>query len=264
MEIQEIRASRSQYVVKANELIQQSRFDLSIQQQKIILYLISRIKPTDADFIEYEFSIAEFCRICGIDYKNGQHYIDLKRNIKEIADRSLWVRLPNGEETLLRWIEKPYINGKSGTIRIRLDRDMKPFLLDLKERYTQYELIYTLFFKSKYTIRLYEYIKSVHYNEDTEYHITVSIDELRRILGAENYKDANNFKRRALLPACMEINEYSDKTVSIYENTAGKRIVSFRLDITTKNYYSKQLVWETINKAMDADQLSLFDEGARF
>ena len=30
-------------IVKSNELITQSRFDLSIQQQKIVLYMISKI-----------------------------------------------------------------------------------------------------------------------------------------------------------------------------------------------------------------------------
>ena len=78
-------------VVKANELIQKSRFSLSLQQQKIVLYLISQISPFDEDFKLYEFSIAEFCKVCGIDDTNGKNYIDLKQAIKEIADKSLWI-----------------------------------------------------------------------------------------------------------------------------------------------------------------------------
>ena len=56
-------------------------------------------------------------------------------------DKSVWIKLDEDEETLLRWIEKPYVNKKSGTIKIRLDEDMKPFLLQLKENFTQYELL---------------------------------------------------------------------------------------------------------------------------
>ncbi|MDY4786917.1 MAG: RepB family plasmid replication initiator protein, partial [Bacteroidaceae bacterium] len=44
-------------VVKANDLIQKSRFSLSVQQQKIVLYLISQISQFDTDFKLYEFSI---------------------------------------------------------------------------------------------------------------------------------------------------------------------------------------------------------------
>ena len=36
---------RERKVTKANELIQKSRFSLSAQQQKIVLFLISQITP---------------------------------------------------------------------------------------------------------------------------------------------------------------------------------------------------------------------------
>ena len=51
---------RMNTVVKANDLIQKSRFSLTLQQQKIILYLISKIMPTDENFQLYEFSIPDF------------------------------------------------------------------------------------------------------------------------------------------------------------------------------------------------------------
>ncbi len=65
---------RNKTVTKANDLIQKSRFNLSLQQQKIVLYLISQVTPFDEDFKLYEFSIAEFCRVCGIDDNNGKIY----------------------------------------------------------------------------------------------------------------------------------------------------------------------------------------------
>ena len=111
---------RDKSVVKANDLIQKSRFSLSLLQQKIVLYLISQITAFDTDFKEYEFDIREFCQVCGIDFDNGGNYGYLKEQIKAIADKSLWIKIQD-EETLLRWIEKPYINKKNGTIRIRLD-----------------------------------------------------------------------------------------------------------------------------------------------
>lgn len=41
---------RNKTVTKANDLIQKSRFNLSLQQQKIVLYLISQVTPFDEDF----------------------------------------------------------------------------------------------------------------------------------------------------------------------------------------------------------------------
>lgn len=259
MEQKEITNARYQMVVKANDLIQKSRFKLSLQQQKIVLYLISQIKPEDKDFKLYQFSIANFCRICGINYKSGKTYEELKDSIKGIADRSIWITLPNGKETLLRWIEKPYIDDYSGTIEIRLDKDMKPFLLDLKQKYTQYELIYTLFFKSKYTIRLYEYIKSIHYNDYNPYERVFTVEELKAILGAENYEQTRDFKRWALFPAIDEINYYSDKDIFVEEKREGRKIVGYRFIISTKGLLERLEINRMIEKEMDAEQMSLFD-----
>ena len=135
-------------VRKANELIQRARFSLSLQQQKIILYLISKIQPTDTEFHEYQFEIKAFCEACGIDSDGGTVYSEIREAIKNIADKSLWVKLPNGRETLLRWIEKAHIETGTGILTIRLDNDMKPYLLQLNKNYTTYDLIFTLTFKT--------------------------------------------------------------------------------------------------------------------
>ena len=154
---------RYQHITKANDLIQKSRYSLTVQQQKIILYLISQINPFATEFKKIKFNIQEFCKVCGIDCESGKNYSALKEHMKKISDKSCWIRLPNGKQTLLRWIEKPYIDENNGTIEIIFDNDMKPYLLQLKENFTKLELYYLLLFKSKYTIRLFELLESYHY-----------------------------------------------------------------------------------------------------
>ena len=250
---------RNKMVVKANDLIQKSRFNMTLQQQKIILFLISQVSPYDEDFKEYEFSIQEFCRVCGITISSGKNYQDVKRCIKDIADKSVWVNVNGDEETLLRWIEKPYINNKNGIVRIRLDEDMKPFLLQLKENFTRYELIYTLYFKSKYTIRLYELVKSIHYRELEEYRRVLSLEELRKALGGETYTEYRDFKRRVLDVAVNEINAHSDKQVSYTPIKKGRNVVAIELCIQTKSILERLEIRSHIENDMGTDQLSLFD-----
>lgn len=251
---------RNKTVVKANDLIQKSRFNLSLQQQKIILYLISQIKYEDEEFKLYEFSIVDFCKVCGIDADSGKNYADLKSAIQEIANKSIWVKLENGKETLLRWIDKPYIDSGSGTIQIKLDNDMKPYLLQLKEKFTRYELIYTLHFKRKYSIRLYELIKSLHFNELNKYSRIYEIDELKKLIGAENYTQTRDFKSAALLPAIEEINLYSDKNVKIEELRQGRKITHIKLFIETKPALERFLIREKIEDEMGLNQLTLWDD----
>ena len=254
-------AVRDKTITKANDLIQKSRFSLSLQQQKIVLYLISQISSFDEDFKLYEFSIPEFCRVCGIDFDNGKNYKNLKDAVKEISDKSVWVRLENGRETLLRWIEKPYIDDGSGTIQIRLDKDMKPFLLRLKENFTSYELIWTLHFKSKYTIRLYELAKSIHFHEMEEYKRRYTPDELKVLLGGESYKEYRDFKRRALVPSIHEINAYSDKNIVMTEITKGRKVVEVELTVSSKSSLEAAMVRSKVEKdlGLPDGQMTLWD-----
>lgn len=231
-DIYDPKQQRHNVVIKSNELIQHARFSLSAQQQKVVLFIISQIEPYDEELKLYQFKITEFCSVCGIEPK-GNNYNLLKNAIKEIADKSIWITLENGKETLLRWIEKPYIDEKSGNIQIKLDEDMKPYLLQLKERFTAYELIYTLNFKSKYSIRLYEYLKSIHYNKLKPYNTTVSIEEFKKVIDS-TYTDFKDFHTRVLKPAHKEINKYSDINFEYEIIKNGRKAVEIKLFIETK------------------------------
>ena len=84
--------ARSYKVVKSNDLIQKARFDLTVQEQKIILYLISKLKPDDDKSTAVKFTVKEFCSVCGINL-SGKNYNDINNIIKNLADKSLWIRL---------------------------------------------------------------------------------------------------------------------------------------------------------------------------
>ena len=251
---------KDQKVIKSNDLIQRSRFDLSLQEQKIILYLISQITPYDEEFQLYEFSIADFCKICGIDHTSGGNYADLKRAVKEISDKSIWISIDEDQETLLRWIEKPYLNKRSGTIKIRLDEDMKPYLLQLKQNFTSYELIFTLRFRSKYSTRLFELISSIHYKTLESYSREYTIEELRRLMGAENYKTWQSFKERALLPAINEINQFSNKNLDYNVIKRGRSVIAVELLISSKDSIEALRIRSDIEKEFGYDQLTLWDQ----
>lgn len=251
---------RNKKVRKSNELIQKSRFNLTLQQQKIILFLISQISPYDEDFKTYHFNIIEFCNICGIDIKGGKSYEELKNNIKAIADKSMWITLPdnNNKETLFRWIEAPVIEKNSGIIELRLNQALKPYLIQLRENFTQYDIVFTLLFKSKYSIRLYELIKSIHFNEENKYIKDFPLTELKALMGADTYKTYQDFKRYALNPAIEEINKTSDKIISYTPIKRGRKVDIIRLTIETKEAFDRMKVRVIAEKLLDK-QITFFD-----
>ena len=251
---------RHSTVVKSNDLIQKSRFSLSLLQQRILLYLISQITPVDDDFKLYEFSIAEFCKVCGISY-NGRSYNEIKAIIKDIADKSVWIKLAEEKtETLVRWIEKPYINADDGYIRIKLDADMKPYLLQLRENFTQFELIYTLKMKSKYSIRLYELIKSIHYNELKEYVRTYKVEELKVLLDGTSYNTFKDFHQRVLKPAVEEINKFTDKIINYEQIKNGRKTIAIQFTIGSKEADDRLKIIHDIDKEFGTNQITLWEK----
>jgi plasmid replication initiation protein len=200
---------RNQLVVKHNSLIQKTRYSLNTQQQKIILYLISKIKPDDDELKEYDYDLKDFCRVCGIEL-NGKNYANIKESILQLHAKAFWIDTEE-VDTMVSWIQKAYIYKKDTRLKIRLDDDLKPFLLHLREQFTTYELSYILVMRSKYSIRLYEYLKSFL----SLGIITISVKELKELLECENeYGRWCDFKRRVLDKALAEINEYTDLQIS--------------------------------------------------
>lgn len=221
---------RNYKVVKSNDLIQKSRFNLSLQEQKIILYLISKVKPEDTELKEYIFEIRDFCKICGIDLNNGQNYKNIKQTLKSLRDKSIWITLEDGSETTLSWIDKITINKNNGSIKIKIDDMMKPYLIHLQRHFTSYELLYTLAMRSQYSIRLYEILKSYAYKKNKIF----DIEDLKRTLSAENYTRFPDFKRYVLDIAVREMNEFSDLAIAYELIKESRRYAKINFSIQIK------------------------------
>ena len=252
-------------VRKANDLIQHSRFNLTKEQQRIVLYVLSQIKPTDKDGRGYKFNFAEFCKVCGIDGSGDGTYRHLRESLAGLTTNNdkgkVWLSLPDGGHTTFSWISEAYYNEGKNIAEIDLNRRVLPYLLELKNRYTEYELIYTLHFRSKYTIRLYELIKSRHYHEMEEYTFNYTIDELRQLLGAETYKEYRDFKRKAIVPAVREINEASDITVEWVESPParrGVRVLSIEFTVRPKAAAERMKIRDEIECELGWDQIALW------
>lgn len=202
---------RNHLVVKHNSLIQKTRYSLTTQQQKVLLYTISKIQPGDDDFKEYVFELKDLCVLFGIE-THGQNYDFFRESIKKLADASFWLLDKDKNSVLVRWFSKVKINDRNTQVNIQFDADLKPYLLELAGRFTSYQLSNTLLMKSKYAIRIYEILKS--YESIGIY--KTDIETLKVLLDCSgDYKVFYDFRRRVLETAIAEINEYSDLQVEM-------------------------------------------------
>lgn len=224
---------RGYIVAKSNHLVQRSRYNLTETEQKIVLYLISKIQPDDEQLQPYTFTLPEFCRLCGIDYRRNRGTYDyIRRVVQTLSDKSFWVQQER-EKVLCRWISKARTDDDSLNLTVRLDDDLAPYLLQLRDCFTAYELECVLAMHSKYAIRLYEILKS--YANLGGW--TVDLDELRDILCLEGaYQQFREFRRNILDKAIPEINEYSDLRVTWEPITKGRKVTAIYFSISRKGY----------------------------
>ena len=233
----ELEKKKGYLVVKDNDLIQKNRFELSLTEQKTVAYVCSMIQPMQSEEsgfqLDYEFKIREYCKICGIDYDNGKNYQDVKATLKKLRDRSMWMTLSDGSETPVSWLDRVTANKKKGIINIRLDDRLIPYLFDLKQQFTQYQLYNVLGMKSAFSVRIYELMKSYSFRHT----ITFEIDELKKLLMVEDVKSYNrfpDFRRFVLEKAQAEINELTDINMSFEPIKTGRKVTSIRFTIEEK------------------------------
>lgn len=242
---------REYNVTKSNDLIQKTRYDLSVKEQKIMLRVIQMIQPTDTNFTTYEFSLKEFCNLCGIAI-GGSGYAEIKKALLSLKSKAWFLRKPDGSETTVSWVLKADISQKHDFITIELDRDLKPYLLQLKEHFTTYSLYYTITMRSKYSIRLYELLKSYQNLGEKEF----NVEDLKTKLMAEKNKRWQDFRRNVIETAVKEINTLSDIYVSYELKKTGRQFTDIMFKIRLKEDIKERTkAWSEIENRLNKPQV---------
>lgn len=260
----EVLKAREYTVAKSNQLVQKTRYNFSVQEQRTVAYICSKIKPIEAidrakgtPFqLDYDFNILEYSRVCGIQ-DNGRVYEECKAILKGLRDKSMWMTLEDGSETVVGWLDRVTTNKRSGIAKIKIDDRLAPYLFDLKEKFLSYGLKNILNMKSQYSIRLYELLKSYcdmkvgqtdhrdkidKLREPKSISWTVEVEELKRLLMVENIKSYSNFnlfKTKVLEVAQKEINELTDMVVYFEPITKGRKVVKLKINISEKRPLEK-------------------------
>jgi plasmid replication initiation protein len=236
----QIEKHREYKVVKDNRLLQcvtQRRYELSVLEQKALGFILSLIKPDEQGSVQkppqtkYTFDIRLFCKVCNIDYDNGKNYKNVRDALEKLADNGFWLDEGAAGKFYFEWIHSPRITPKSGKITIRISEDVMPYLINLQERFTQYELYQILALKGSYSIALYELFKSHAFKR----RIVLGLEEIKQYLGVSGkYEEYKNFRRQLIEPALKEINEYTDINVSWQPIKKGRFYIAIAFTIATK------------------------------
>lgn len=119
-------------VVKENRLIN-AHYDLTLQEKRLILWLISEIGPNDKEFHECRVSVAELANFIGMETP-GNLYSRMQKLTKKLMSRVLEIQKPDGKEILqINWINFAHYRRGLGYVDIDLNPKLAPYLLELKK-----------------------------------------------------------------------------------------------------------------------------------
>ena len=134
-------------------------------------------------------------------------------------------------------------------VMIRFDQAIMPYLIDLKQSFTQYALSDLVELNSKYSIILYKWL-SMNYNQYEHYSVkggrraeqveayrnpSITVKELRTITDTVNeHKHFPHFENRVLKRGIEEINAHTSFNVTYDKIKKGRSIDSIVFHITKK------------------------------
>ena len=214
-------------VTKSNYFIMNSSYDLSLEEQKIILTLASMVHPNDEEFKPYKFKIVEFMQLLGVEDKSK--YIEIPKLTKELMKKVFEIK---EDKALIQtaWLSGAKYEKGSGMVELTFSPYLKPYMLKLNTMFTQYKLGNILSMKSKYSPRIYELLKCNEFKKQS--YLEIEVEELRKLLKADTiYPKYNDFKRYIIERTQKELKKISDISFDFEEIKTGRKVTSLRFYI---------------------------------
>ena len=235
MEHRTIKPKDDALVVRHNKLIE-ARYETTLHQQRIMLWLISEIRPEDRAFQTYRVTIKELAKFVGLE-KNKNVYQQMAEATKGMVGRLVEIGSFEQDNYLqVGLISSAKYKVGEGFIDLEISPQLVPYLLDLKANFTKAYLRDLMAMKSAYSIRLYDLLNQ--YRKAGRRSLTV--DEIKTMLGiSKKYKAYKNFKARVINPSIKEINERTDLFVSYKERKAGRSVETLEFLIQVKEVFRR-------------------------
>lgn len=231
-------------VVQANDLIS-ARQDLSLNEAKLVRTIIMQIVSDDVEFKPYEISINEFAKLIG-----NKDSSNISRRAKEFCDalqtKKVSIHLNDGSWQSIVWVPTCSYDAKRKKIKIRLNDDLKPYLLNLVDSgyYTQYYLENITYLNSVYAIRIFELLMKKIMTKllpKDGIDIYLSLVEIRdacmlyrtdaKGITKNKYVRLSQIKEKVLDIACREINAATMYSVGYTDKEEGPSVVGFMFHV---------------------------------
>lgn len=241
---------------KSNDLVE-ARYRFDIWETRIFTKMLSVIRSDDQDFSEYKIYISELIRDFNLTsdknayamVKQGAEKL-MRKIIKVIMkDEGNWVEF---QTPIIGSLKSTLDDGDGSYIKIGFHPDMKPYLLELKERYLVYDFKNVSNLRSPYYVRIYELLKQYEKIGWRKF----EVQEFKEILGiTDEYKLYGHFKDKIIDKAQENLKAFTDISFTYEEIKQGRSVNTIIFTIFSNKPTKKKKSQKEISEPP-----SLFDE----
>ena len=225
---------------KANEFVE-ARYKFDIWETRVFAYMLTLIKYNDIDFAEYEINVGDIVKEFDLN-RGGLVYDEIKKASEKLLSKKVQIErtTPSGvveilDTYLVVSTARPKEATKDNYIKLSFHSALKPFLVELKQRYLVYDIRNILSLSSIYSIRLFELLKQYQKIRKRRF----QIDELKLLLSIEpnEYALYGHFKDRIIKKAQKDLLEHTDIYFEFAEETEKKKVfaITFYIFDNKKN-----------------------------
>ena len=214
---------KNRNIVVHSDKITKGRSKLSLSEMKAFLATITTIDAkNDTDFKEVTLTKKEFCGDTNLDFRTVKSVCKtLLKQVYEIENNQVWKAYP-----IYQMFE---YDKKTDEVKFKFNDYMRPYLLELTQKFTKYQIKNIINMTSKYSIRTYQLLKDLR---DVKRHIEFEIEDFcDKLEVPKSKRQWGNFQSDIMQTAVKEINELTDiRILGIFpERKRGKKVLSFSL-----------------------------------
>ena len=206
-----------------------AKYKLKTSEMKFILCAMTQLDSKNDEILkEYEIKVSELEQ----KLQTEQNETRLKQFAKKLMSKPLEVATEDGWIVANWFSDIEYIRGQA-KFKVRFSEKLKPYLLQLKERFVTYNLKYILPLTSTYSVRIYQLLKE--YEKLTKRYFDV--EELMEVLQVpKSYRSYTNFNAKVLQVAKRELLEHTDICFDMEEDKTGRKVTKliFRIYKNTR------------------------------
>lgn len=189
-----------------------ARYEMSQAEKKVLNLVINQVRKGDPATKIYQVNVNEKSSLTDPPESTFETY---KQATEKLMRRTFQTTLPNGKILQATFFSSAEYELETGVIEIELSQKVRPFYIDLNQRFTKNQLAAAIHLKSTYAKRMYELLCMNKNGSNNIFRcdlveLKTKLGIIDQKTGRDSYSNWTRFQKNILDVAAKEINGHTD------------------------------------------------------